>query len=137
MGEENHSKPRVLLPLISFGITLLMAMIVMVATAVIALAELLSHAWLAALIVAALLLLMAWLIYVVWARATIEYIDKRLDTVYDVASAARNDYLVANASAIVAWWNGTKHGGTAYTVKQARKAKILCYNLCDRELPLF
>lgn len=49
----------------------------------------------------------------------------------------RNDYLVANASAIVAWWNGAKHGGTAYTVKQARKAKILCYNLCDRELPLF
>lgn len=49
----------------------------------------------------------------------------------------RNDYLVANASAIVAWWNGTKHGGTAYTIKQARKAKILCYNLCDRELPLF
>ena len=92
MGEENHSKPRVLLPLISFGITLLMAMIVMVATAVIALAELLSHAWLAALIVAALLLLMAWLIYVVWARATIEYIDKRLDTVYDVASAAHNGY---------------------------------------------
>lgn len=50
---------------------------------------------------------------------------------------ARNDYLVEHASAVVAWWSGVKRGGTAYTVKQARKTKIPCYNLFDRELPLF
>lgn len=50
---------------------------------------------------------------------------------------ARNDYLVEYASAVVAWWSGVKRGGTAYTVKQARKTKIPCYNLFDKELSLF
>lgn len=50
---------------------------------------------------------------------------------------ARNDYLVEHASAVVAWWSGVKRGGTAYTVKQARKTKIPCYNLFDKELSLF
>ncbi len=99
MSDQNRNKPKVFLPLISFGITLLMAMIVMVATAVIALAELLSHAWIAALIVAAMLLLAAWVIYIVWARATIEYLNERLETVYDVASAARNGYQVIRSMA--------------------------------------
>lgn len=50
---------------------------------------------------------------------------------------ARNDYLVDNASVVVAWWNGGSHGGTAYTMRRARKAKLECHNLFDRELPLF
>ena len=50
---------------------------------------------------------------------------------------ARNDYLVEHASAVVAWWSGVKRGGTAYTIKQARKTKIPCYNLFDKELSLF
>lgn len=100
MSEEKFSKPKMLLPLVGFGITLLMAMIVMVATAIIALAEVVSHTWLAALIVAALLLLIAWLIYIAWVRATLEYLDQRLDTIYDVAATARNGYRVVRSIAL-------------------------------------
>lgn len=100
MSEEKFSKPKMLLPLVGFGITLLMAMIVMVATAIIALAEVVSHTWLAALIVAALLLLIAWLIYIAWVRTTLEYLDQRLDTIYDVAATARNSYRVVRSIAL-------------------------------------
>lgn len=100
MSNDKRLKPNVMLPLISFGITLLMAMIVMVATAVIALAELVSHTWIAALIVAAILLGVAWLIYLKWVKTTIDYLDQRLDTVYDVASAARNGYNLVRSIAL-------------------------------------
>lgn len=92
MSNEHRSKPQVLLPLISFGIILLIAMIVLVATAVIALAEILPHTWLAALIVAGLLFAIAWIIYLTWVKETLDYLDQRLETVYDVASAARDGY---------------------------------------------
>ena len=92
MNDETPMKPSVLLPLIGFGVTLLMAVVVLVTTAIIALAEVVGRAWIAALIVAVALLFVSWLIYLLWARASIEYIDRRLNTVYDVATAARNGY---------------------------------------------
>lgn len=48
---------------------------------------------------------------------------------------ARNDYLVDNASVVVAWWNGALRGGTAYTMRRAKKARLECHNLFYRELP--
>ena len=89
-----------MLPLICFGVTLLMAVMMLVAAAVVALTELIGHAWIATLIVAAVLLAVAWLIYLLWVRARIEYIDKRLETIYDVASAARDGYQVVRSFAL-------------------------------------
>ena len=89
-----------MLPLICFGVTLLMAVMMLVAAAVVALTELIGHAWIATLIVATVLLTVAWLIYLLWVRARIEYIDKRLDTIYDVASAARDGYQVVRSVAL-------------------------------------
>ena len=41
----------------------------------------------------------------------------------------RNDFLVDNASVVVAWWEGNQRGGTAYTVKRARKRGVEVINL--------
>lgn len=50
----------------------------------------------------------------------------------------RNDYLVDNASLVVAWWNGVKRGGTAYTVAKARREHRPVVNLYTQlQLDLF
>ena len=50
---------------------------------------------------------------------------------------ARNDYLVDNASAIIAYYNGSK-GGTHYTVHRATRRGLRISNLCIfREGELF
>ena len=41
----------------------------------------------------------------------------------------RNDYLVENSSVVVAWFNGVPRGGTAYTLRQARRKGVLVENL--------
>ena len=41
----------------------------------------------------------------------------------------RNDYLVNNASVVVAWYNNIPRGGTAYTVRRARKNRVEVVNL--------
>ena len=41
----------------------------------------------------------------------------------------RNDYLVDNASVVVAWWDSERHGGTAYTVRRARHSRVEVINL--------
>ena len=49
----------------------------------------------------------------------------------------RNDYLVENASVVVAWWNRVPHGGTAYTLSRARHAQLRIINLFpNRQLSL-
>ena len=49
----------------------------------------------------------------------------------------RNDYLVNNASAIVAYYNGSK-GGTHYTMRRALKRYLRIHNICTfREGELF
>ena len=49
----------------------------------------------------------------------------------------RNDMLVEGASVMVAWWSGASHGGTAYTIRQARHAGMECHNLYDLQYSLF
>ncbi|MFI3269612.1 MAG: SLOG family protein [Rikenellaceae bacterium] len=41
----------------------------------------------------------------------------------------RNDYLLANCKMLIAYHNGTKKGGTAYTIRNATKLKIATINL--------
>ena len=41
----------------------------------------------------------------------------------------RNDYLVDNASLVVAWCDGRGRGGTTYTVERARKSRVEVINL--------
>lgn len=41
----------------------------------------------------------------------------------------RNDYLVDNATVVVAWWDLISRGGTAYTVRRARKQRVEVINL--------
>lgn len=47
----------------------------------------------------------------------------------------RNEYLIAQAAVIVAWWNGTQRGGTAHTVRAARAAGRRIVNLYDDPAP--
>lgn len=41
----------------------------------------------------------------------------------------RNDFLVDEAALLVAWWEGESHGGTAYTVRRARRRHLEVINL--------
>lgn len=47
----------------------------------------------------------------------------------DAAFRRRNDFLVDNASIVVAWFDGAPRGGTAYTVRRARHQSIPIINL--------
>ena len=56
----------------------------------------------------------------------------------DMAFRQRNDYLVKNSAIVVAWWNGTARGGTAYTVRRARHSRLPVVNLMHNpQLELF
>lgn len=46
-----------------------------------------------------------------------------------VAYRMRNDYLVDNSSVLVAWFDGQPRGGTAYTVRRARRKGVRVENL--------
>lgn len=50
----------------------------------------------------------------------------------------RNDYLVEQADSIIAYFDGVKSGGTAYTVRRARRAGVAVENIYPcRQLSLF
>ena len=46
-----------------------------------------------------------------------------------MAYMRRNDFLVDNASVVVAWWDGKPRSGTTYTVKRARRKHLEVVNL--------
>ena len=45
----------------------------------------------------------------------------------------RNDYLVDHAAVVVTWYDGGREGGTAYTVKRARRSGVPVINLRPSE----
>lgn len=47
---------------------------------------------------------------------------------------ARNRFMVDNASALIAVWNGTFNGGTAYTVRYAKKLGRTIYLLRPKDM---
>lgn len=49
----------------------------------------------------------------------------------------RNEYLVHHSSRLIAWWNGGKGGGTAYTVKCALREGVVVENFYRGERDLF
>ena len=64
-------------------------------------------------------------------------IEVTSDNGSDVSYMLRNNFLVDNASVVVAWWNGVPKGGTAYTVRRARKSGVEMINLfTDLQLDL-
>lgn len=55
----------------------------------------------------------------------------------EAAYMRRNDFLVDNASLVVAWWDNLPRGGTAYTVRRARHQRVEVANLYpDAQLEL-
>ncbi len=94
--DDNKPQPRsVLAPLVYFAVTAAMAMILMVTALIVWLTEVIGSATIATLIVGGFFTFVAWLIYVLSVKRSIEYVKDRLDTVYDVAFAVRNGYKVA------------------------------------------
>lgn len=78
--------------IVIFIITAMAAIVLFVAALVMWLAELLGSGALSAVIVGALFALIAWIVYTVSVRRSIEYINDRMETVYEVAYSVRNGY---------------------------------------------
>lgn len=97
MMEENRSQSHNgLTALIYFTVTAAIAAIMLVATLTAWLAELIGSVTWAMLAVGGGFLFVAWLIYMLAARRTIDYLSDRLDTIYDVAYSVRNGYNIAS-----------------------------------------
>lgn len=69
-------------------------------------------------------------------KATYDYIlckaDKIVvlsDVYFSACYLSRNDYLIKNSSAIIAYYDTLRKGGTAYTIHKAEKRRIPIYNL--------
>ena len=94
---EKKIDPRgIMAPLVYFAITAFAAAAMLIIALVVWLAETLESATVATLIVGGFFSFVAWLIYVLAVRRSIDYIRDRLDTIYDVAFAARNAYRIAS-----------------------------------------
>lgn len=78
--------------IVYFIIAATAAIVLFVAALVMWLAELLDSGALSAVIVGALFALIAWIVYSVSVRRSIEYINDRMETVYEVAYTFRNGY---------------------------------------------
>lgn len=51
------------------------------------------------------------------------------DTYFPACYLSRNDYLIKNSSVLIAYYDGIRKGGTAYTVHKAESCKMPIYNL--------
>lgn len=109
MADDKLLHKQMLLPLLSFAVAIMMVVILLMTSLVIWLTELIGSASLAALCLAGLFLVVAWIIYIVWTRTVVDYINEKLDTIYDVAFAARNGYEVAKSFALKLLSNLVKH----------------------------
>ena len=92
---NDHSSPpsRLFTPILSFIATAIIAFVLLVVALVVWLAEMLHSASIAALIIGGGFLALALIIYLTRARKAIDYLHNRLETVYDVAYAARRGYM--------------------------------------------
>ena len=92
MNDLNSPPRKVLSPIITFIATAIMALILLVVALVIWVADLIDSGAIAALIVGVFFLILSLLIYATTVRKSIEYLHDRLETIYDVAYAARRGY---------------------------------------------
>ena len=95
LGEQSPENTGIVSSIIFFVITIAAAVILLMASAVIWIGELIDSGALACLIVATGLLLIAWLIYFLAARRSIERLNRHLERVYAIATAANNGYRMA------------------------------------------
>ena len=95
MSDQNRESAGILSSIIFFIITVAAAVILLMASAVIWIGDLIDSGALACIIVAAALLLIAWLIYFLAARRSIEKLNQHMDLVYSIAMAANNGYKLA------------------------------------------
>jgi uncharacterized membrane protein YbhN (UPF0104 family) len=109
MANDKLLHKQMLLPLLSFAAVIMEVVILLMTALVIWLTELIGSASLAALCLAGVFLLIAWMIYVVWTRPVVDYINEKLDTIYDVAFAARNGYEVVRSFALKLLFHLVKH----------------------------
>lgn len=109
MANDKLIHKQMLLPLLSFAAVIVVIVILLMTALVIWLTELIGSASLAALCLAGVFMLVAWLIYVVWTRPVVDYINEKLDTIYDVAFAARNGYEVVRSFALKLFFHLVKH----------------------------
>ena len=109
MANDKLIHKQMLLPLLSFAAVIVVVVILLMTALVIWLTELIGSASLAALCLAGVFLLIAWMIYVVWTRPVVDYINEKLDTIYDVAFAARNGYEVVRSFALKLLFHLVKH----------------------------
>ena len=109
MANDKLIHKQMLLPLLSFAAVIVVVVILLMTALVIWLTELIGSASLAALCLAGVFILVAWLIYVVWTRPVVDYINEKLDTIYDVAFAARNGYEVVRSFALKLLFHLVKH----------------------------
>ena len=109
MANDKLINKQMLLPLLSFAAALMAAVILLMTACVIWLTELIGSASLAALIMAGVFLVVSWVVYIVWTRPVIVYINEKLDTIYDVAFAARNGYKVVKSFALKLFFHLIKH----------------------------
>jgi ABC-type multidrug transport system fused ATPase/permease subunit len=92
MDNFNPQPRKVLMPIIWFVTTIVIALILLVVALVVWVAELVHSGSVAALIVGGVFMLISLIIYLITARKSIEYLHNHLETIYDVAYAARRGY---------------------------------------------
>lgn len=109
MANDKLSHKQMLLPLLSFAVVIMVVVLLLMTSLAIWLTELIGSASLATLCLAGVFILIAWMIYIVWTRPVVDYINEKLDTIYDVAFAARNGYEVARSFALKILYSLIKH----------------------------
>jgi len=82
--------------------------------------------------------------YVGWSESEKDRFEKILSQAYtktvispmytDTCMLARNRFMVDNSQRVIAVWNGFFRGGTAYTVRYAKKEKKEIYLIRPRDL---
>ncbi|MBE6213522.1 MAG: hypothetical protein E7131_02445 [Rikenellaceae bacterium] len=92
MDNFNPQPRKVLMPIVLFVTTIVIALIMLVVALVVWVAELVQSGSIAALIVGGMFMFFSLIIYLITARKSIEYLQNRLETIYDVAYAARRGY---------------------------------------------
>lgn len=92
MDNFNPQPRKVLMPIVCFVTTIVIALIMLVVALVVWVAELVQSGSIAALIVGGMFMFISLIIYLITARKSIEYLQNRLETIYDVAYAARRGY---------------------------------------------
>ena len=95
MEENTTRRHSTIAPLFYFVASAAAAAILLLAAIVAGITEIVGSTTWATLIVGGFFLFIAWLTYVLAVRRVIDDIRDRLDTIYDVANAARNAYRMA------------------------------------------